>query len=100
MDGVFPSFPLINSQMAVAFSRLNQKPLDGWGAARYQDAMLAMQWLWDHQSNSTTQPLLWDVMELLIKQGQDWKSWFNRDSTTFAKGCVPKTVVSVVCHFR
>ncbi|KZP19801.1 hypothetical protein FIBSPDRAFT_862288 [Athelia psychrophila] len=54
----------------------NYTGIEEWGAARWQDYTLVLQWLYDEHANGQEAMLL-DTMQLLKASGMDWTSVFS-----------------------
>ncbi|KZV90509.1 hypothetical protein EXIGLDRAFT_740764 [Exidia glandulosa HHB12029] len=54
----------------------NGDGVDEWGAARYADFILVLQWLYDNHPNDQ-QPILLDTMQLLKQTGMNWTDVFS-----------------------
>jgi hypothetical protein len=58
--------------------------LDYWGKVRYQDMMIALQWLYENENagGEHTQ-LLFDTMRLLSERGRDWAEYYEQSTYLF-----------------
>ena len=54
-----------------------------WGKVRYQDMLIALQWLYENHPAGNQQILL-ETMHLLHYRGFHWSSWWNNDTFIFA----------------
>lgn len=50
-----------------------------WGQVRYQDMVVSLQWMYEHEPGDNKQ-LLMETMYLLKQRGLDWSQYYNADT--------------------
>ena len=55
----------------------NQGFIEFWGQVRYQDMLIALQWLHENAPSNDSQ-LLFDTMDLLRQRGRDWADYYQQ----------------------
>jgi len=85
----------VHAHMRAMQVRLYAVPLGvSWAGARYMDAILTAHWLLEHDPRDSEQQL-WDTAELLMAQGMDWQTFFDR---RLPQGPVPKLEATLYTH--
>jgi hypothetical protein len=81
--------PAVYKCLQIMRSRMFSVPLgDTWSGARWQDLVLTIHWLLEHDAQGQEQ-WLWDFAQLAHDQGFNWKNWF--DSSSFPTQAVTST---------